>query len=248
MPVLQETHGGLSVAVVPEADSSLKTPAGLVVCCHGYGAGGDDLVPLAEELRRIDRRFAGVRFAFPAAPLDLTPLGLYGGRAWWPIDMARLQMAAATGRLRDLRNEHPETLEAVTEQLANCLRSLLADAGLPAGKSVVAGFSQGAMVTTSLALAASTEESPAGLCLFSPTFLAADTWTERIAARGPLPTYIAHGTGDPVLPFELAEELAEAMTAADWPVEFERFQGGHTIDRGCLVNAAEKVAAWLGLG
>jgi hypothetical protein len=47
----------------------------LVLLLHGYGAAGDDLVPLARELVR-----PRARFVVPAAPL---PSG--AGRAWWSI-------------------------------------------------------------------------------------------------------------------------------------------------------------------
>src|SRR5688572_3027446 len=67
----------------------------LLLLLHGYGAPGDDLVPLARQLQ-VDR---SVRFAFPAAPLSLEP-GLppeHSGRAWWQLDMAELQRAVTLG-------------------------------------------------------------------------------------------------------------------------------------------------------
>src|SRR4051812_9883368 len=56
----------------------------VVVLLHGYGAPGTDLVSLGRELAVP----SDVRFVFPEGPLDL---GFGGARAWWPIDMARLQ-------------------------------------------------------------------------------------------------------------------------------------------------------------
>ena len=49
----------------------------IVVLVHGFGAPGDDLVPLADEISAP----AGTRFVFPAAPLSLGP----DSRAWWMI-------------------------------------------------------------------------------------------------------------------------------------------------------------------
>jgi hypothetical protein len=49
-------------------DSGVRAPC--VVLCHGFGAPGDDLVPLADELFRLRPALARkVRFAFPEAPL-----------------------------------------------------------------------------------------------------------------------------------------------------------------------------------
>jgi hypothetical protein len=49
----------------------------VVVLLHGFGAQGDDLVPLARSMVR-----PGVRFIVPVAPIGLPS----GGRAWWHID------------------------------------------------------------------------------------------------------------------------------------------------------------------
>ena len=48
-----------------------------VIVLHGWGAPGDDLVPVAKVLKR-----PGARFFVPAAPLP----EVGGGRAWWHLD------------------------------------------------------------------------------------------------------------------------------------------------------------------
>ena len=49
-------------------------------------------------------------------PIDLASAGLPGGRAWWPIDMMRLVLAAQSGQWNDLRTGTPAGLsEALGE-------------------------------------------------------------------------------------------------------------------------------------
>ena len=53
------------------ADDAQQTPQIAVVLMHGFGAPGDDLVSLAEELVACEPSIAGhVRFVFPAALLQ----------------------------------------------------------------------------------------------------------------------------------------------------------------------------------
>src|SRR4051812_49335758 len=61
-----------------------------VVALHGWGAPGDDLVPLAEALNR-----PGARFFVPAAPLP----EMGGGRAWWHLDPSSRPPHASTDEL-----------------------------------------------------------------------------------------------------------------------------------------------------
>src|SRR5947207_7301835 len=82
--------GGLTSQVVHDLAPG-EQPALAVVLCHGYGASGTDLVPLAQPL--LAAAAAGAKkpvLIFPAAPLDLTEQGMPGGRAWWPVDLDRL--------------------------------------------------------------------------------------------------------------------------------------------------------------
>src|SRR5690349_11153768 len=86
--------GGLDAAVLDSA----ADPQLLVVLCHGFGAPGDDLVPLAPEIVRVAPALAAsTRFVFPAAPLSLGDMGHGEARAWWPIDFVELAHAARGG-------------------------------------------------------------------------------------------------------------------------------------------------------
>src|SRR5690606_29641540 len=99
-PTLTEICG-LTTRIVGPADASTT-----VVLLHGFGASGDDLVALASY---ID---APARFVFPEAPIELG--GLYGdARAWWRLDLAKLEEDLRNGVPRDRRDEIPEGLAEV---------------------------------------------------------------------------------------------------------------------------------------
>ncbi|MEM9646398.1 MAG: lysophospholipase, partial [Planctomycetota bacterium] len=63
-----------------------------VVVCHGYGAPGHDLAGLAHEWLNLlgEEKGTKFRFVFPEGPLSLAEQGMPDGRAWWPLNMARL--------------------------------------------------------------------------------------------------------------------------------------------------------------
>ena len=90
------TLGGLEVRLAGGPDREGGGDGPLLVLFHGFGAPGTDLVPLWRSLRVPPE----VRFAFPAAPLVLEPSSRpeLAPRAWWMIDIARLQSAVQAGR------------------------------------------------------------------------------------------------------------------------------------------------------
>ncbi len=212
-------------------------PKLLTVLCHGFGAPGNDLDPLGPALFQLQPQLAeGVRFMFPAAPLSLDAMGMFGGRAWWPLDMEQLAAAVEQGRFRDLRNDQPPELPAAREKLASAVQAAQEEAGLGNAETVLGGFSQGAMIATDLALRL--PESPAGLCVFSGTLLNEAEWRTLAAARGGLNVLQTHGRLDPLLPFQAAQWLCEMLTASGANVEFTAFDGPHAIPQVAMERCA----------
>lgn len=191
-----------------------------VLLCHGFGAPGDDLVALA---RVLDPRGA-LRWFFPAAPLELP----WGGRAWWEIDLVRLQMLQQRGERRALAEETPPGLAEARQALESVIDELVAKHGVRRDALVIGGFSQGAMLTTEVALHA--KEPFAGLVALSGTLLSESRWQEAAKATGPsLHALVTHGRRDPVLPFEGGEALRDMLTAAGATVEWLAHDGVHEI-------------------
>ncbi len=220
----EEKIGGLKARIAGGTDRQGGGDGPIVVLLHGFGAPGEDLVPLH---RVIDAK-PGTRFVFPEAPIALGA-GFGGGRAWWNIDMMRLQMQMARGDMRDLRHEIPDGIVPAREQVVAFLGDLGRVIGAPSPDHGIflGGFSQGAMLSTDVAL----HESVAleGLVLLSGSYVAEAEWKPRMASRTGLRVLQSHGREDPILPFALAESLRDDLRAAGLSVEWVPFRGGHGI-------------------
>lgn len=218
----ETTFGGLDVRITggPDRDGGGDGP--VVVLLHGFGAPGDDLVSLWRVLD-VPRE---VRFVFPAAPLTFdTGFGL--GRAWWMIDMERMHRAILSGLLRDLSAEVPEGLAEAHAKLVAMLDEMQASLGVTGERTVLGGFSQGAMLSLDVALR--TERPLGALALMSGTLIAEAEWTPLLSRRTGLRVMQSHGSSDPMLPFSIAERLRDLMKGAGMQVDWVPFRGGHEI-------------------
>jgi phospholipase/carboxylesterase len=212
----------------------------IVLLSHGFGAPGDDLVALASELMRMKPAFAeNTQFVFPAAPMSLDSLGMYGGRAWWMIDLETRIQAIERGQIDIFRNDYPEGMAEASDALLAVAEAVLDQTGLDASRLIIGGFSQGAMVSTDVALRMA--QRPAGLAVLSGTLLCEDRWKELAAKRGPMPVLQTHGLYDPILPYDCAEWLKELFERAGCPVDFRPFPGQHQIPMTALEGLAELI-------
>jgi len=205
---------------------------------HGFGAPGTDLLPLWRQLIVPPL----TRFAFPEAPLrlELEPglgLGSDAPRAWWMIDVNKLEAALMRGELRDLTRDSPEGLPEARAQVLEMLDEIERETGVSGGQVVLGGFSQGAMLALDVAL--HSERPLAGLVLMSSTLLAEDDWIPRMPARAGLRVFQSHGRMDPLLPFPIAERLCDELRYAGLGVRFVPFNGGHEISSGVLDQLCE---------
>ena len=139
--------GTLTARVTGGTDREGGGTGPVVVLLHGYGAPGTDLVPLWRELAVPHE----VRFVFPEAPLELG----FGGRAWWPLDMARLQDRFSKAAVERLIAEVPPGIDEARAALLELLAVLERDFGALPEQTVLGGFSQGAMLATDIVLRSS---------------------------------------------------------------------------------------------
>ncbi len=224
-------------ARIAEPRSAPTDPARPPLTCvllHGFGASGDDLVPIADTLD------ASVRYVFPEAPLELG--GLYGdARAWWMLDLARLEADQRRGVPGDRRGEIPDGLAEARAHVMRLLEQLEARYAIPGGRIVLGGFSQGAMLALDVALHRATP--PAGVILMSGTPLASSIWQPRLASLAGVPVMVSHGRQDGLLPFGAAEWLRDQLTGAGAVVDWQPFDGGHEIPHSVLVAAGKLLRA-----
>lgn len=219
--------GGLTVRLTGGTDGKGGGNGPLVLLLHGFGAPGDDLVALADVLNVP----AGTRFAFPEGPLSLS-FGPQDARAWWLIDMARIAQDRAAGRVRDLSQDIPKGLAPVRESMLTFLKEIEQKFGAEPGKTILGGFSQGAMLSCDLMLR--TTQSYAGLIQMSGTLLAAQEWGPLLPKRKGLPVFQSHGMQDEILPYVGAEKLRDALIRGGLAVEWHSFRGGHEIPQSVL--------------
>lgn len=216
----------------PEKDADVN-----VVLCHGYGAPGEDLVALGPELSHVSPALGErVRWVFPQAPLSLADLGMPMSRAWWHLDMERLIGGRDWSRYVE---EVPDGLPKARRLLTALIEDLSAKTKVPISRTVLGGFSQGAMLTTDVSLRL--DEAPLGLCVLSGTLLSRAAWEERAKKRAGLPVFQSHGRQDPLLPYAVAERLRSLFEEAKMKVTYVPFGGEHTIPMPVL-NALGK---WL---
>jgi phospholipase/carboxylesterase len=199
-----------------------------VVLLHGFGAPGDDLVPLAEAFG------VEARFIFPEAPLSLD-FGFMEGRAWWIIDLERIQKKLLTGEIEELKRDVPAGLAAARSKLDAALDAIQAKFQIAGSRVVLGGFSQGAMLALDLAL--ESDRALAGLVLLSGTIISKDRWVARLPTRRGLPVFQSHGKLDPLLPYAFAEELGTMLDGAGLVRTFVPFMGMHEIP-GSVVDGA----------
>ena len=215
--------GNLDAIEFPNADPNALT----CVVLHGYGADMRDLAPLAPEIPAA----RPVRWIFPNAPEVLD----WGGRAWFPIDVAAFEEAQRTGKARDLSGGEPAGM--AESRLA--LQAFIQDLDVSWDKLVLMGFSQGAMMAVDLALRA--PRAPAGVAILSGTFVDGKAVAALAPKRKGLAFFQSHGSVDPILGFQEALKLERELRAAGWSGELRRFEGGHSIPAEIL----PVLGAWL---
>jgi phospholipase/carboxylesterase len=215
-----------------------------VILCHGYGAPGEDLVSLAEVfIDFLGDQAADFRFIFPAAPLQPPEIAVYGGRAWWEINMAALLAASQASAFSQLHDKTPPGIETATEMLVSTITQSLDDLG-GSGRYVLGGFSQGAMLTMNTTLLSDVPP-PELLVQFSGTLVCQPKWQTQLNAGRLRHTTVvqSHGRQDPILPFSSAQTLFGLIENACKSAKFLAFNGPHTIPMDALTEVAVRLKA-----
>jgi phospholipase/carboxylesterase len=200
------------VAVAADGDESSTDTA--VVLLHGWGAAGDDLVPLADDLVR-----PGVRCFVPEGPL----VEMGGGRAWWHLDDQRPVHAYDDQPPAD---HQPNPQVAASRELLLALLARIRQRFQPR-RLALAGFSQGGMLALDVALAA---RPPVDRVAVLSGVLLADSLPALHAPDAPrLPVLVTHGRSDQQLRFAGGERASQILQRHGFPVTWLPFSGGHEI-------------------
>ena len=190
-------------------------PAWSIVWLHGLGADGNDFAPIVPELVRDG--WPGIRFVFPHA--KVRPVTINGGvpmRAWYDIVSLQIDQRADEAGVRDSIRE----VEALIARER--------DRGVPAERTILAGFSQGGAIA--LAAALRREKGLAGVVALSTYLpLANVTKDESTAAGRATPVFMAHGSQDPMVPQALGQRGREALQALGVAVEWHSYPMPHSV-------------------
>lgn len=198
-----------------------------VIWLHGLGADGHDFVPIVPELELPQDH--GIRFIFPHAPVrKVTINNGMPMRAWYDIfSLGRMDKQDDAG-IRD------------SEALVRGFIQSQLDAGIPANRIVIAGFSQGGAIALHTALRY--PQRLAGLLPLSTYLPLNDKLAaEATAINRDLPILMCHGDFDGVLPMVLGESSAEILRAQGYTVDWRHYPMQHQV----CAEEIEAIGDWL---
>jgi phospholipase/carboxylesterase len=205
----------LSYLERPAADA----PEGLLVLHHGRGSDEGDLLGLAD-LLDPERR---LRVVTPRAPLSLPGSS---GYHWYLVPRVGYP--------------DPDSFEAARAALAELHDRLWEDAGVGPERTVLGGFSMGAVMSFAMALSAE-RPAVAGILTCSGFVPTVAGWQPSLADRQGTHAFIAHGRNDPVIGIEFARRGRQLLEQGGLDVEYRESELGHQIHPADLRDAA----AWL---
>lgn len=209
---------------------SNKVVTQLCVMMHGYGAPGDDLVSIGEwVIQALGDSQQTPAFLFPEAPIDLTRYGIPGGRAWWPLNMAKLMELSMKGSFDEMREEAPPGIDEARQMLLETIQA--AQIELQAGHLplFLGGFSQGAMLAVDTALRG-LERPPEKLFVLSGATVCESLWEAQIHKLSKTDIVQSHGDQDMILPAVTGQWLGELLRkSGTGHYQMLRFEGGHGI-------------------
>jgi phospholipase/carboxylesterase len=208
--------GGLD-ALVHRLRPPAADPAGALVLLHGRGVDESDLYPLLDALDP-GRRLLG---AVPRGPLELPP----GGNHWYIVERVGYP--------------HRDTFERTFATLTAWLEALAEETGVPWERTVIGGFSQGAVMSYALALGAG-RAAPAGLLAMSGFIPEVEGFDLELGRPG-LPIAITHGTLDPIIGVDFARRARQRLEAAGNRLLYREAPVGHGIAPEWLPD----LRAWL---
>ncbi len=199
------------------------------VILHGYGASYNDLAPLHSYLDKEE----AFDWYFVDAPFSVD-IGMgMKGKAWFPIDMMRLQMLLQAGKFEEaFASNEPSGLQEITQSMVALLQAIKS----PGQELILGGFSQGSMVSTSVKM--SRPELVDALMLLSSTVYNSERFKEFGKSFKDLPIFQSHGMFDPVLPFNMAQRLYATLNEHTDDISFESFEGGHEIPMAVIQKAS----------
>ncbi len=130
----------------------------------------------------------------------------------------------------------PETFQAARQALADLHDQLWEKTGIDPARTVMGGFSMGAVMSYALALSAE-RPAVAGILAFSGFVPTVEGWAPRFDDRLGTRAFIAHGRNDPVIGIEFAERARQLLEEGGLGVSYYESELGHQIEPAHLSAA-----------
>jgi len=192
------------------------TPVASIIVMHGLGADATDFLPFARE---VDLSPVGpVRWVFPVAPTR--PVTINNGmrmRAWY--DVLTLDFGPRREDEAGLRESAALVQALIDREIA---------AGMPAGRIVLGGFSQGCAMSLLTALRAPQRLGGvlgmSGYLPLAPTLAA-----ERSSANAGLPIFLGHGRFDQMIAIDRGRETRDLLQQLGYDVEWHEYAMEHSV-------------------
>jgi phospholipase/carboxylesterase len=198
-----------------ELQTSIHTPNASVIWMHGLGADAHDFENLASQLQLNPS--LSIRFIFPHAPIR--PVSLNGGmkmRAWYDIFGLN---AESREDEKGLWETHKQIAELIEQEHLR---------GIARNRIFLGGFSQGGAQALFTGLRyISVLGGIIGLSTYLP--LAKKLVLEKDPSKAHFPIFLAHGTNDPVVPFEWGKMVEQILTDLDYSVEWHEYPIAHQL-------------------
>jgi phospholipase/carboxylesterase len=182
-------------------------PAGAIILLHGRGTSEQDLIPLLDVFDPRDRLVG----AFPRGPLELPPIGHH----WYAVERVGYP--------------DPDTFIATFDRLQSWLDGLADRTGVPIERTVIGGFSQGAVMAWALGLGPGRPR-PAGILAMSGFIPTVPDFELQLEGLDGLPVAITHGSLDPVISNEFGQAARDRVKAAGADVAYRETDVPHIVD------------------
>jgi phospholipase/carboxylesterase len=196
-------------------------PDGLLVLHHGRGTDERDLLPLADALDPGRR----LRVVSARGPLEVAG---WPGYHWYLVP----------------RVGYPDrgSFDGSRVALAELHDGLWAESGIGPERTVLAGFSMGAVMSHAMGWGGD-RPAVAGVLAFSGFVPSVPGWRPSLEDRAGTRAFVAHGAEDPVIEIGFGRAARDLLEAGGIEVDYRESDVVHTIDPTTVPAAAEWLAA-----
>jgi phospholipase/carboxylesterase len=204
-----------------------STATSCVIWLHGLGDSGDGFAPIVPVLNLPKNH--GIRFIFPHAPEQAVTINQgYVMRSWYDV------------KSMDLHNRADMEGVLASEKAIHVLIQQQIDSGIPADKIVLAGFSQGGVV--SLFTGLRFPQKLAGILALSCYLPTADKLPDNChTANKQTPILQNHGEQDDVVPISSGVMANKLLIDAGYHATWQAYRMPHSV----LPEQLSDISAWL---